>query len=234
MCSCLHCPWLSELVRFLLWALSVSSYILHRHRVCLVNCVDLTCSLHSWWGGLGSSPLATLPLGYKGDFMSTSACGLSTGVCCWGRPKGLGLSLWGPGVEVVQLLVLRGFWQHQVLRGVGSYGSRKYSVLEGYSKQYWPIHASILAWRAPPWQRTLAGYNLQGREELRHNWNDPVCIDTRLLPVAALPQWGLSMKVAQLLGLWGLWWHQGCGDIGRLHCRSYGPIRVCFWASYSS
>ena len=31
----------------------------------------------------------------------------------------LGLPLWGPGVEVVQLLGLQGFWQHQVLRGVG-------------------------------------------------------------------------------------------------------------------
>ena len=30
------------------------------------------------------------------------------------------------GVEVVQLLGLQGFWQLQVLRGVGSQGSRKY------------------------------------------------------------------------------------------------------------
>ena len=32
----------------------------------------------------------------------------------------LGLPLRGPGVEVVQLLGLQGFWQHQDLRGVGS------------------------------------------------------------------------------------------------------------------
>ena len=31
----------------------------------------------------------------------------------------LGLLLWGQGVEVVQLLKLEGFWQHQVLRGAG-------------------------------------------------------------------------------------------------------------------
>jgi len=31
----------------------------------------------------------------------------------------LGLPLCGPGVEVVQLLGSQGFWQHQVLRGVG-------------------------------------------------------------------------------------------------------------------
>ena len=31
----------------------------------------------------------------------------------------LGLALRGPGVEVVQLLGLQGFWEHQALRGVG-------------------------------------------------------------------------------------------------------------------
>ena len=45
-----------------------------------------------------------------------------------GRPLGiapeaaledLGLRLSGPGVKMVQLLVLQGFWQQQVLRGVG-------------------------------------------------------------------------------------------------------------------
>ena len=33
----------------------------HRHRVCLVDPVDLICSLYSWWEGFGSSSLATLP-----------------------------------------------------------------------------------------------------------------------------------------------------------------------------
>ena len=37
--------------------------------------------------------------------------------------EGLGLPLLGPGVEVVQLLESQGFWQHQVLRGVGGYSS---------------------------------------------------------------------------------------------------------------
>ena len=32
-------------------------------RVCLVDCVDLICSLYSWWEGFGSSFLAILPLG---------------------------------------------------------------------------------------------------------------------------------------------------------------------------
>ena len=50
----------------------------------------------------------------------------------------------------------------------------------------------------------------------------------------ALPQWGLSMKVAQLLGLWEPWRHQVCWDMECLCCRSYGPIRVFFWASWRS
>ena len=48
----------------------------------------------------------------------------------------LGLPLWGPGVEVVQPLGSQGFWQCQVLRGVGGKGSRKYSALEGYGNLY--------------------------------------------------------------------------------------------------
>ena len=55
-------------------------YIFHRHRVCLVDLVDLICSLYSWWEGFGSSSLATLPLGFKCGFISTAACGSSTGV----------------------------------------------------------------------------------------------------------------------------------------------------------
>jgi len=63
-------------------------------------------------------------------------------------------------VEVVQLLGSQGFWQHQVLREVGSYSSRKYSDLEGYGNQYWPICSSILAWRTTfpdreAWQATV-------------------------------------------------------------------------------
>ena len=87
-CSCLQCPQLSELVRFLLWELSLSFYIFHRHRVGLVDGVDLICSLYSWWEGFGSSSLATLPLDFNCGFIST--CELSTGVCSWGCPGRLG------------------------------------------------------------------------------------------------------------------------------------------------
>ena len=53
------------------------------------------------------------------------------------------------------------------------------------------------------------------------------------LPVAALPQWELSVKVAQLLGLRGPWQHPVCWDTDCLRPRSYGPIRVSFRASCS-
>ena len=89
-CSCLQCPQLSELVRFLLWKLSMTFYIFHRYRVCLVDRVDLICSLCSWWEGFGCSSLATLPLGYSCGFISTSTPGSSTEVCSWGCPGGLG------------------------------------------------------------------------------------------------------------------------------------------------
>ena len=54
-----------------------------------------------------------------------------------------------------------------------------------------------------------------------------------LLPVAALFQWVLSVKVVQLLGLRGPWRHQVYRDTACLCHRSYGPIRVFFWASCS-
>ena len=78
---CLQRPQLSELVHFLLWELSMAFYIFHRHRVCLVDHLDLICSFYSWWEGFGSSSLVTLSLDFNCGFIFTSACGSSTGVC---------------------------------------------------------------------------------------------------------------------------------------------------------
>ena len=73
-----------------------------------------------------------------------------------------------------------------------------------------------------------------GQQRVGHDWSDPVGIDARLfLPVAALPQWELSVKVAQLLSLQGPWWSQVGKDMDCLRCRSYVPIRVFFRASCS-
>ena len=68
----------------------------------------------------------------------------------------------------MQLLGSQGFWQHQVPRGVGGKGSGKYSALEGYGDQYWPIRSSTLAWRSPlPDKRSVAGHSLQSRTLLK-------------------------------------------------------------------
>ena len=48
------------------------------------------------------------------------------------------------------------------------------------------------------------------------------------LPVAALPQWKLSTKVAQLLGLQGPWRCLVCRDMDCLHHRSSEPRRLFF------
>ena len=101
----------------------------------------------------------------------------------------LALPLGGPDVEVVQLLELQGFWQHQVLRGVGSWGSRKYSSLEGYGNHSWPIHSSILIWRNPSLTEKPGRPQSTELQRAGHYRNRPEHIDTRLfLPVAALPQ----------------------------------------------
>ena len=97
----------------------------------------------------------------------------------------LSLPLLGLGGEVVQLLWPQGFWQHQVLRGDGGQGSRKYSVLERDVKQYWPLHSSILAWRTPltekpgRLQRVTKSW-ITGSQRVGHDKCNPACIDTRI------------------------------------------------------
>ena len=92
----------------------MSFYMFHRHRICLVDHVDLICSLYSWWEGFGSSSLATLPLGFN--------CVLFPPLHV-DRP--LGFAPVRPAVEVVQLLGLQAFWQHQVLRGSWRLGQQE-------------------------------------------------------------------------------------------------------------
>ena len=81
--------------------------------------MDLIHTLYSWWGGFGSSSVSHSPwfstvvsfpllhVGHPQEFAPEAAL------------EDLGLPLWRPGVEVVKLLGLQGFWQHQVLGGVG-------------------------------------------------------------------------------------------------------------------
>ena len=73
-CSCLQCPQLSELGCFFYGSFQWP-FLYSIDTVCLVDHVDLICSLYSWWEGFGSSSLATLPLSFNCGFISTSACG---------------------------------------------------------------------------------------------------------------------------------------------------------------
>ena len=82
-------------------------------------------------------------------------------------------------MEVVQLLGSQGFWQHQVLRRVGSKGSKKYGALEGYGKQFWPICFGILAWRTPFLTEKPGRPQSTGLQRVGHDQSDPVCIDAR-------------------------------------------------------
>ena len=69
-------------------------YVFHRHRVCLVDYVDLICSLNSLWEGFESSSLATLPLGFNCGFISPLyICVFHWGLAPEAALEGLDLSL---------------------------------------------------------------------------------------------------------------------------------------------
>ena len=125
--ACVFLPPMSTAIRivcFLLREFSMTFYIFHRHRVCLVDHMDLIRSLYSWWEGFGSSSLATLPLGFNCGFISTSACGSSIGVCSWGCPGGLGFAP-EPNLEVLGLPSEGQVWRrHSCLGGRGPGSTR--------------------------------------------------------------------------------------------------------------
>ena len=68
-------------------------YIFHRHRACLVDHMDLLCSLCSWWEGLGSSSLAILPLGFNCGFIPPLHVGCPLGFAPEAALEDLGLPL---------------------------------------------------------------------------------------------------------------------------------------------
>ena len=109
------------------------------------------------------------------------------------------------------------------------------AAAEGFGNQSWPIRSSSLTWRTPSLTEKPGRPQSAGLQRVGHDWSNPVHTNIRLflLPVAALPQWGLNVKEVQLLGLQGPCRRQVCRDMDCLYCRSYGPKRIFCWASYS-
>ena len=66
-------------------------------------------------------------------------------------------------MEGVQLRGSQGFWQLQVLSGVGGWGSRKCGALEGMAASVG--HYAPVFLPGDPRQRSLAGHRLQGHRE---------------------------------------------------------------------
>ena len=98
-------------------------FIFHRHRICLVDRVDLICCLYNWWEGFWVFFLSHTAPGFNCGFIYLFFfnCGFIPPLHV-GHPLGFApeAALEDLGVEVLQLLGLQGFWQHQVLREVGS------------------------------------------------------------------------------------------------------------------
>ena len=68
-------------------------YIFHRHRVCLVDHLDLICSFYSWWEGFGSSSLVTLSLDFNCGLFSPLHVGRPLGFAPEAALEDLGLPL---------------------------------------------------------------------------------------------------------------------------------------------
>ena len=193
--------------------------------------MDLICSL---WGSFGSSSLATLPLGFRCGFIFPSACRLSTEVCSWSCPGGLGFApvraSCGGGAAV---------WVTGVLAAAGTQGSWRpgQQEIQCSRRVRQPVVAHTLQYSClknhPPfsvreaWQATV--YRLVKNRTLLKQ----PCEHRRetLLARGSVPQWELSVKLAQLLSLRGPWQRHVCRRTDCLHHRHHGPIRGFFQAS---
>ena len=202
-------------------------HMFHRLRLCPADRVDLICSWYSWWEGLGLLPQPHCPW-----VSIVVLCHLCMWVVRWGLLLRLPWRTWVCPCEAQ-------VWRWCSCLGRRGSGSTRYSggwqrgqqeiCCSWYGNQCWPISSSILAWRTPLWQRYLAGHLYRVTKSWTRR-NDPVHIDPRqFLLMAALPQWRLSVKVVQLLGLWGPWQRQECRDMDLLCRRSHAPAEGLFF-----
>ena len=97
-------------------------------RVYLINHIDLICSLHSCWEGLGSFSLVTIPLCFTCSFIYTSACESPIGVCSWGCLWGLISAPVRNQCGCVAAVWVTGALGARDTQGTSSKGSRKYGV----------------------------------------------------------------------------------------------------------
>ena len=157
----------------------MSFYIFHRHRVCLVDCVDLIFSLYSWWEGFESSSLATLPLSFDVVLFLPLHVG---------RPLRLPWRTWvcpceGQVWRWCSCLGCRGSGSTRYSGVLAAMAAGNSSILEGYGNKYWPMHSSILAWRKPLTQKPGRPQST-GLERVGHDRSNPGSIDTRFFFVA--------------------------------------------------
>ena len=140
-CGSSHCP-----------------FIYSVDRVCLVNRVDLVFSLYSCCEGFGSA------LVFNCGFVSTCACGSSTGVCSWGCPGGLGCG----GVAAA--------WVAGVLAAPGTQESWGLGQQEiQCSRRVWQLVLdNMLQYSCleipSPWQRSPAGHTVY---KVAKSWTQP-------------------------------------------------------------
>ena len=167
----------------------MSFYIFHRHRVCLVDHVDLSlvdhvdliCSLYSWWEGFGSSFLATLPLGFNCGFISTSTCESSIGVQLLRLP-----------CRACVCLCQGQVWRWSICLGHRGSGSTRYSgelaaraagnivLQKGMATstgQYAPV---FLPGATPSLTEKPGRPQSTGSQRVRHYQSNPACTDARL------------------------------------------------------
>ena len=145
------------------WELSVSFYIFHRHSICLVDCVDLICSLYSWWQSFWSSSLATLALDFNCGFISASACGSSTWVCSY-CPGGLGFAPLRAKCGGGAVLESRRSGSTRYSGELAAWAAGNIVLWKSMATSM-PIYSSILAWRTLQ-QRNPAGHSPQGHRKL--------------------------------------------------------------------
>ena len=153
----------------------------HRHRVCLVDCVDLICRSYSWWNGFQSSSLTSLTLEFNCGFIPTSEVKnlpamQETGVWSLGWEDPLEEEM----VTCPSILTWRIPWTEEP-GGLRSMGSQRVGhdwndvTCRHALEKEMATHSSDLAWRIL-WTEELGGLLSMGSHRVGHDWSDLACM----------------------------------------------------------